>query len=444
MTTAPSDRLSLTNARKLMADELAAGCSHHTLRKTWNDVEATLNAVLARTPSPALSREVVARIIDPGIFAQPKINLYKSKYETAYSKADAILALSPAPTDKMREEVIEECARHIEHEADVATNSLHCGDNSQTIAATHRISRTYYEAAKSIRALAAAGATLSPVPTDKMREALEKIAKQKTTAEWESEFCEEFSGDYESGYDQIIATARAALGSVAAAVSADDSTEWQPIDMARLDGKPFLARYQWLGESHAMVIRRSDKGPWWIMHGTTQIVGDKGSSIQFTHWRSLPALPRDGDMMNAADDLMVGIAASADERRISLIEPIESAGMRGAAKEALADHASMFRSVTPPDYYFLDRLACVCGLPATTKPRPRGHYARKPTWRNAVSYLIPIIKQKDDEIAHLRSVLLEAVLRIEYLHAKFRPIGTGEATLARLRAALTPADGTEA
>lgn len=49
---------------------------------------------------------------------------------------------------------VEACAKHIEHEADLATNSLHCGDNSGTIAATHRVSRAYYEAAKSIRALA--------------------------------------------------------------------------------------------------------------------------------------------------------------------------------------------------------------------------------------------------------------------------------------------------
>jgi hypothetical protein len=52
-----------------------------------------------------------------------------------------------------RDAVIEECARHLEQEADLATNSLHCGDNSQTIAAVHRVSRTYYEAAKSIRDL---------------------------------------------------------------------------------------------------------------------------------------------------------------------------------------------------------------------------------------------------------------------------------------------------
>jgi Lar family restriction alleviation protein len=57
------------------------------------------------------------------------------------------------PAQSPRDAVIEECARHLEQEADLATNSLHCGDNSQTIAAVHRVSRTYYEAAKSIRDL---------------------------------------------------------------------------------------------------------------------------------------------------------------------------------------------------------------------------------------------------------------------------------------------------
>jgi hypothetical protein len=53
----------------------------------------------------------------------------------------------------LRPRIIEECAKHLEHEADIATNSLHCGDNSATIAAAHRVSRAYHEAAKSIRAL---------------------------------------------------------------------------------------------------------------------------------------------------------------------------------------------------------------------------------------------------------------------------------------------------
>jgi len=37
----------------------------------------------------------------------------------------------------------------------------------------------------------------------------------------------------------------------------------------------------------------------------------------------------------------------------------------------------------------------------------------------------------------LRGLLLEALLQIDYLHKKFQPTGTGEATLARIRAALS-------
>lgn len=64
--------------------------------------------------------------------------------------------------------------------------------------------------------------------------------------------------------------------------------DWRPIDTARLDGKPFLARYQWLGEDRFMVIRRSDVGPWWIADRMNQVVGQENSSIKFTHWASIP------------------------------------------------------------------------------------------------------------------------------------------------------------
>jgi hypothetical protein len=40
------------------------------------------------------------------------------------------------------------------------------------------------------------------------------------------------------------------------------------------------------------------------------------------------------------------------------------------------------------------------------------------------------------EIERLRDVLLEAKLQIDYLHKKFQPTGTGEATVARIQAAL--------
>lgn len=64
--------------------------------------------------------------------------------------------------------------------------------------------------------------------------------------------------------------------------------DWRPIETARLDGKRFLARYQWLGEDRFMVIRRSGKGPWWLVDGTNQVVGNDGHAIQFTHWASIP------------------------------------------------------------------------------------------------------------------------------------------------------------
>lgn len=37
-------------------------------------------------------RDEIAKIIDPETFARPRINLYKSDYERAYAKADAIIA----------------------------------------------------------------------------------------------------------------------------------------------------------------------------------------------------------------------------------------------------------------------------------------------------------------------------------------------------------------
>lgn len=61
-----------------------------------------------------------------------------------------------APTQRSREQVIEECANHLERKADMLTNSLHCGDNSATIAAAHKKSRQLYEAAAIISELALA------------------------------------------------------------------------------------------------------------------------------------------------------------------------------------------------------------------------------------------------------------------------------------------------
>lgn len=38
-------------------------------------------------------REAIANIIDPGVLKLPKINLYKTRWEEAFAKADAVLAL---------------------------------------------------------------------------------------------------------------------------------------------------------------------------------------------------------------------------------------------------------------------------------------------------------------------------------------------------------------
>lgn len=67
-------------------------------------------------------------------------------------------------------------------------------------------------------------------------------------------------------------------------------TQWQPIETAPLDGRPFVASYKWLGDPHCMIIRRSDRGPWWIMHGTSQCVGDEKGAIRFLRWQPLPSL----------------------------------------------------------------------------------------------------------------------------------------------------------
>lgn len=50
-----------------------------------------------------------------------------------------------------REEGLEEAAKHLEREADLATGSLHCGDNAMTISNTSRWVKTVRAAAASIR-----------------------------------------------------------------------------------------------------------------------------------------------------------------------------------------------------------------------------------------------------------------------------------------------------
>lgn len=79
-----------------------------------------------------------------------KDDLYTARAVFARLKSFGYVLTRGADT---REAVIEECAKHLENEADVASNSLHCGDNHMTIAAVHRVSRAYYEAAKALRLL---------------------------------------------------------------------------------------------------------------------------------------------------------------------------------------------------------------------------------------------------------------------------------------------------
>jgi hypothetical protein len=81
------------------------------------------------------------------------------------------------------------------------------------------------------------------------------------------------------------------LQSIDKALSTAPVSAWQDISTAPLDGKPFLARYQWLGEHRYMVIRRSLEGPWWIRDGSSQTVGGERDAIQFTDWQPLPAGP---------------------------------------------------------------------------------------------------------------------------------------------------------
>jgi hypothetical protein len=53
----------------------------------------------------------------------------------------------------VRAQTVEECAKWHEHEADIIMNSLHCGDNSSTIASHRRRSDWHSECAGSLRKL---------------------------------------------------------------------------------------------------------------------------------------------------------------------------------------------------------------------------------------------------------------------------------------------------
>lgn len=157
------------------------------------DDKYLVNAIFNSLPEPAPARCDV-QISDDMV--QEACDVYSAVYadddkdmgDAMRAALKAALALpsadTTAPDDKRaledmtlasnaRKAAIEECARHLEREADVATNSLHCGDNSGTIAAVHRVSRTYHEAVKSLRAIKTDGirTEASPVPSaDRGRE----------------------------------------------------------------------------------------------------------------------------------------------------------------------------------------------------------------------------------------------------------------------------------
>lgn len=65
-------------------------------------------------------------------------------------------------------------------------------------------------------------------------------------------------------------------------------SKWPSMDSAPIDGSPFIARYQWLGDDRFMIIRRSLEGPWWILDGFSRVVGDERSPVRFTGWASIP------------------------------------------------------------------------------------------------------------------------------------------------------------
>lgn len=47
--------------------------------------------------------------------------------------------------------IVEECAKWHEHRAELETNSLHCGDNSGTIAGAHRVAAFHRFSARELR-----------------------------------------------------------------------------------------------------------------------------------------------------------------------------------------------------------------------------------------------------------------------------------------------------
>lgn len=55
-------------------------------------------------------------------------------------------------------------------------------------------------------------------------------------------------------------------------------------------------------------------------------------------------------------------------------------------------------------------------------------------------YVLPEIAKRDELIRELVSVLEQSDLQIEYLHRKFKPTGTGNSVLSRIRTAVAKAE----
>ena len=95
------------------------------------------------------------------------------------------------------------------------------------------------------------------------------------------EHCDCGAADY---LQRLKAAYRA--GTLRATPDAGDG--WRTMESAPRDEKPFLARYQWLGEHRYSVVHWNAKVALWVYDGSGYIVP---SQILLTHWRPLPPPP---------------------------------------------------------------------------------------------------------------------------------------------------------
>jgi hypothetical protein len=201
-------------------------------------------------------------------------------------------AVSQSSAGGERAFVIEECAMHLEHEADIATNSLHCGDNYATIVATYRVSRAYHEAAKSLRALSTPvktdGEVRSAVQTTTItgvlmnKAAIVQILRSRVRTYSPAEDIAPSVTNADEVADLILA-----LG------AAQAPSQWQPIATEPNDGNYRLYR---------LTVNHRDGTSWGEVHylawedGGDMIdaSGDKFSDwshSDFEHWAEAPSMP---------------------------------------------------------------------------------------------------------------------------------------------------------